>query len=129
MAGFTFGTPIVGTSGKFKKGPFTVAVAEASYFNVSGASVIVGELGPRDIECEHWLWSGTLPGYTSRAQVDAAYTVVKKAIGKTKTLSNAIGESFPNCLLESITEMEGPVFSPPLGWMYVLAFKWRQLEL
>lgn len=128
MAGFTFGKApgdtLAGSSGKFIKGPLVVGVVETAFFNVPGASVIVGELGPRDITCEHWLHSS----YVSRAAVDAAYTIVKKSIGKTKTLTNAIGESFTNCLLESITENEGPVNSPPLGWMYVLTFKFRQLS-
>lgn len=123
MAGVTFGSPLAGTSGKLVKGTRVLAMAEARFFSVEGASVITGELGPRDITCEHWLHNS----YANRAAVEAAYTIIKKSIGKTKTLSNTIGESFPNCLLVEIAENEGPINSPPLGWMYVLTLKWRQL--
>lgn len=121
--GVTFGSALTGTSAKLQKGQRVLAKSETTYFNVPGASVIVGELGPRDIQCVHWLHNS----YGTRDAVKTEFDTQRKLIGKTKTLSNAIGEEYENCLLEAIDETEGPVLNN-LGWMYVLLFRWRQLS-
>lgn len=123
---FTFGsTTIPGTAGALKKGSRVVAVADANYFTAEGGSRIVGEKQARDITCELWLHSS----YSTRALAQTALTTLETELGKTKTLTNSIGEAYQQCNLASITIDEGPVNRPPLGWMFVLTLTWRQLKV
>ena len=121
----TFGTTtLVGTAGQPEVGAWVLAETSTTYFDIEGVSDVTGATHGREIRLEHWLHNS----YANRAAVETAFKNLEKLIGTTKTLTDGIGQVFKNSKLVSILPRVGPVFSPPLDWMYVLEFTWRQLK-
>jgi hypothetical protein len=120
----TFTTTIPGTAGPLQPSSWGLSATPAKFFDVEGESMIIGQRGGRDIMCEHWLHNS----YSTAALATAAMKALDALIGKEGTITNTLGQSFTNCVLVEAAQQMGPTNCPPLGYMWIVVLKWRQLK-
>jgi hypothetical protein len=114
---------IPGASGAVKPGDWSTQSVETQYMGVEGVSLITGERGGRDLMCNVWLFNS----YTL-STLNTAFRTLQAKILKSGTLVDGLGVTWSDCVLLAVTVRAGPVNSPPVGWMYDLDLKWRQLR-
>lgn len=120
----TFASLVIpGTSGPIKPGDWSFDVIETKYFAVEGVSQTTGERGARDLMCNIWLYNSY-----NLSTLNTAFRNLQAKIGKHGTLVDGLAVTWSDCTLMSVSVRTGPVNSPPIGWMYDLDLKWRQLR-
>ncbi len=133
------GIPIRGIHGPVVEGSPSAQTIRAQYWDLSGETEIVGQLGGRDLSCRVLMYGN----YTTVTAIKQALRAWQKRVGQHGTLIEVIdGESIPFefCTLDAVMpipfgsqEEAGPMedIGNTLdgGWWMHVEFKWHQLKV